>query len=68
MNSLFSQTLKTLQLAWNQIGEKGAEYFAKALQQNNVTFITLFDLPYNYAFIVFIDTHNTKSATELCQR
>jgi hypothetical protein len=33
----FPQTLTTLELGWNQIGDQGAEHLANALQQNKVT-------------------------------
>jgi hypothetical protein len=36
-----TQTLTTLYLANNQISDQGAQYFADALQQNQVTFTHL---------------------------
>jgi hypothetical protein len=41
------------------MGDQGAEHLANALQHNEVTFLTSLDLPYNYSFIIFTDTHNT---------
>jgi hypothetical protein len=43
----YMQTLTTLNLEYNEIGEQGAEHLANALQQNKVAFLTSLDLPYN---------------------
>lgn len=54
----FLQTLTTLYIAENHIGDLGAKYLADALQTNRVilTGITLFIL---YSFLFDIDTTNT---------
>jgi uncharacterized membrane protein len=33
-----TQTLTTLDLSWNKVGEEGAQYLANALQSNNVRY------------------------------
>jgi len=59
----FRQTLTTLDLSRNEIGDKGAEHLANALQQNKVTRLTsVFFLTLHVLF--FIDTDHTWSRME----
>ncbi len=56
----FTQTLKTLNLSFNEIGPRGAEHLANALQQNKVTYN-----PYLIIHSLFyIDTHYTGPAVQ----
>jgi hypothetical protein len=49
----FPQTLVTLHLELNQIGDQGAKHLANALQQNKVRFLTPLDFLCLYSFILF---------------
>jgi hypothetical protein len=44
IHALFTQTLTTLALVWNEIGPQGAQYLASVLQINKVTSILLLPL------------------------
>jgi hypothetical protein len=48
----FSQTLTTLDLKDNEIGDQGAEHLANALHQNKVILLTPLDYLYIYSFII----------------
>jgi hypothetical protein len=62
----FPQTLTTLDLGGNQIGDQGAGHLANALQQNKVTMLTPLDFPCNCLFIIFHrhSQHLTSEATK----
>jgi Ran GTPase-activating protein (RanGAP) involved in mRNA processing and transport len=47
------QTLITLDLSGNQIGDEGVEHLANALQQNKVTQLILFSFLVNHGSIIF---------------
>jgi hypothetical protein len=49
----FSQTLTTLDLTSNQIGDQGAQHLANALQQNKVTRFSSLFFPFNYSLSIF---------------
>jgi hypothetical protein len=48
-----SQTLTTLNVYNNQIGDQGAEHLANALQQNKVTSLRQLHFLCNYSFIIY---------------
>lgn len=56
--TFFSKTLISVELGNNQIGDKGAEHLANALQQNKVTGIVLF-CSYPIIFYYFSQTLTT---------
>jgi hypothetical protein len=60
------QTLTTLKLYNNKIGDQGAEHLANALQQNKVTLLTLSHFLRNCSFMNFHrhSQHLTSEATE----
>ena len=53
-----------MNLRGNRIGDQSTEHLANGLQQNKVAFLTSFNLPYNYSFIITTDTYNTGSQRE----
>jgi hypothetical protein len=57
-SSLFTQTLTTLYLSWNQIGPQGAEHLGHALQINKVIPHSFSSLHHSRTF--HTDTHHTK--------
>jgi hypothetical protein len=59
----FSQTLTTLNLYGNDIVDQGAEYLANALQQNNVTLLTILNFLFKHSFII-PDRHSQRLASE----
>jgi len=48
----YQQTLTTLDLAYNQIGNQGAEHLANVLEQNQVTRVALFFFPFDHLFTI----------------
>ncbi len=63
----FAQTLTTLNLAWNGIGDQGAQYLANALQKNQVTFSISHSIMHS---LFQTDTHHTEPHLKLyrCSR
>jgi hypothetical protein len=56
----FTQTLTTLYLSINQIGQKGVQHLADALEQNKVTLI-----PPHSSYQSFLTRHFTQTLTAL---
>jgi hypothetical protein len=61
-----SQTLTTLDIGYNQLGDQGTEHLANALQQNEVTSLRQLHFLYNYSFIIYHrhSQHLTSVATK----
>ncbi len=59
----FVQTLTTLNLAWNDIHDEGAEHLAQVLQNNTVKQV-LFGLTVYSPFCINTDTHHAQTWVE----
>jgi hypothetical protein len=55
----FLQTLTTLGLLYNEIGQQGAEHFANVLKENKVKWQTLISFSSNCSITILTDTHHT---------
>lgn len=55
-----SQTLITLNLGYNEIGDQGVEHLANMLQQNKVISLSLFCYLFDCCFIFLTDNYNSK--------
>src|SRR3984957_5455407 len=63
----FTQTLTTLDLRWNQIGEQGAQHLANALHNNTVNHFLYSSISLPSA-LFHTDTHHTQPSTQSNRR